>query len=89
MASTVLNAMLSWADTPGITVIVSDKNHIRLSLPKGDVIVIIAPDGSYTISSPIEMYREKARELIEKAIAEEKAIWQKDIDELVRPSDVR
>ncbi len=74
--SIILNAILVWADTPGIEILEMTDSYIQIDSPKGTAIVTLKED-TYEVASPSEQLKAKIEEIIERALAEEKALWKR------------
>jgi hypothetical protein len=74
--STILNAILVWADTPGIEILEMTDSYIQIDSPKGTATVTFKED-TYDVVSPSEQLKAKIEEIIETALAEEKALWKR------------
>lgn len=74
--STILNAILVWADTPGIEIIEMTDSCVQIDSPKGTATVTLEED-TYKVASSSDQLKAKIEEIIEKALAEEKALWER------------
>ena len=74
--STIKNAILSWADTPGIEILGMTDSYVRVNSPVGIATIILTED-VYEVESSSEQLKAKIEEIIERALAKEKAIWQR------------
>jgi hypothetical protein len=73
--STILNAILVWADTPGIEILEMTDDYVQIDSPKGTATVILRED-RYEVTSTSEQLKAKVEKVIERALAKEKTIWQ-------------
>ena len=72
--STIRNAILNWADTPGIEILELTENRIDINSPWGSATLTLKDD-TYEVESASEQLKAKIEEIIERALAEEKAVW--------------
>jgi hypothetical protein len=72
--STILNAILVWGDTPGIKILEITDKYVLIDSPKGTATVILKGE-TYEVTSSSERLKAKIEEIIERALAEEKAVW--------------
>lgn len=72
--STTRNTILNWADTPGIEILELTKNRIDINCPWGSATLTLMGD-TYEVESDSERLKAKIEEIIERALAEEKAVW--------------
>ena len=72
--STIRNAILNWADTPGIEIQEQTKSRIDINTPWGSAILTLKDD-TYEVDSTSEQLKTKIEEIIERALADEKAMW--------------
>jgi 3-methyladenine DNA glycosylase AlkC len=74
--STIRNAILNWADTPGIEIQELTESRIDINTPWGSAILTLK-DNAYEVDSTSERLKAKIEEIIERALADEKAMWLK------------
>lgn len=74
--STILNAILVWADTPGIEILEMTDSYVLIDSPKGTATVTLKED-TYEVASSSEQLKAKIEEILERALAEEKALWKR------------
>ncbi len=74
--SAIQNAILVWADTPGIEILEMTDSYVQIDSPKGTATVILRED-TYEVTSSSEQLRAKVEKVIERALAEEKTRWQR------------
>ena len=72
--STIRNAILNWADTPGIEIQEQIKSRIDINTPWGSAILTLKDD-TYEVDSTSERLKTKIEEIIERALADENAMW--------------
>lgn len=72
--STILNAILVWADTPGIEIIEITDSYVLIDSPKGTATVTLKED-TYAVASSSEQLKAKIEKIIDRALTEEKALW--------------
>jgi hypothetical protein len=72
--STIRNAILNWADTPGIEIQELTESRIDICTPWGSASLTLKGD-TCEIEAASERLKSKIEEIIERALAEEKAIW--------------
>ena len=72
--STIRNAILKWADTPGVEIHGQTELCISINSPWGSATVTLKGD-TYEVDSTSERLKTKIEEIIERALADEKAIW--------------
>ena len=75
--STILNAILVWADTPGIEILEMTDSYVQIDSPKG-IATVILRDDKYEVTSTSEQLKAKVEKVIERALAKEKATWQRE-----------
>ena len=71
---TIRNAILNWADTPGVEIQDLTDCQIAIHTPWGSAIITLKGN-ECEIESDSERLKSKIDEIIERALAEEKAIW--------------
>ena len=74
--STILKAILEWADTPGIEILEITDSSVRISSPIGTAIVTLKEE-TYEVDYSSLQLKVKIEEIIERALAEERAVWQR------------
>jgi expansin (peptidoglycan-binding protein) len=74
--STILNAILVWANTPGIEILEMTDGYVQIDSPKGKATVTLKED-TYEVASSSEQLNAKIEEIIERALAEEKTLWKR------------
>ena len=84
--STILNALLVWADTPGIEILEITDSFVQVNSPIGIATVTLKED-TYDVDSSSEQLKAKIEEVIERALTEEKAIWQRGREWFNLPHD--
>ncbi len=72
--STIKNAILNWADTPGIEILELAECRIDINSPWGSATLTSKGD-TYEVESTSVRLKAKIEEIIERALAEEKAVW--------------
>jgi hypothetical protein len=72
--SAIRNAVLNWADTPGIEIKELTESRIDINTPLGSAILTLKDD-TYEVDSTSERLKTKIDEIIERALADEKAMW--------------
>ena len=72
--STIRNAILNWADTPGVEILERTESRIDINSPWGSATVTLKDD-TYEVESASERLKAKIEEIIERALAEKKAMW--------------
>ncbi|MGD0953712.1 MAG: hypothetical protein ABR985_15210 [Methanotrichaceae archaeon] len=72
--STIRNAILNWADTPGIEILELTENRIDINSPWGSATLTLKGD-TYEVESTSKRLKAKIEEILERALAEEKAMW--------------
>ena len=72
--STIRNAILNWADTPGIEIQKLTESRIDINTPWGSAILTLKDD-TYEVESASGRLKTKIEEIIERALADEKAMW--------------
>lgn len=72
--STIRNAVLNWADTPGIEILELTENRIDINSPWGSATLTLKGD-AYEVESASKRLKAKIEEILERALAEEKAMW--------------
>jgi 3-methyladenine DNA glycosylase AlkC len=71
--STIRNAILNWADTPGIKIQKLTESRIDINTPWGSATLTLKDD-AYEVESASERLKTKIEEIIEKALTDEKAM---------------
>ena len=71
--STILNAILVWADTPGIEILEMTDCYVQINSQKGIATVILRED-TYEVTSTSEQLKAKIEKVIERALAKEKPL---------------
>jgi hypothetical protein len=74
LMSKIRNALLNWADTPGIEIQELTESHIDINSHWGTATLTLKDD-TYEVESASERLKDKIKEIIERALAEEKATW--------------
>jgi hypothetical protein len=72
--STIRNAILNWTDTPDIEIQKLTESRIDINTPLGSATVTLKGD-TYEVESASERLKTKIEEIIERALADEKAMW--------------
>jgi hypothetical protein len=72
--STIRNAIFNWADTPGVEIHEQTELCMSISSPWGSATVTLKDD-TYEVESASERLKTKIEEIIERALADEKAMW--------------
>jgi hypothetical protein len=78
--SIVLKAILEWADTPGIEILEITDSSVRISSPIGSPIgtaIATLKEETYEVEYSSLQLKVKIEEIIERALAEERAVWQR------------
>jgi hypothetical protein len=74
--SIILKAILEWADTPGIEILEITDSCVRINSLIGTAIVTLKEE-TYKVEYSSLQLKVKIEEIIERALAEERAVWQR------------